>query len=152
MHYGANEDLLDLRFVAEDWREIREDHADELESCFDAARVELPARWPRLALAHRQAAIELVLGTPEDELYRELARELFCDDPDELERYGENIEPCLIAEWHFEDYARELAEDLGSGVSNEWPATHIDWEAAAEALQQDYMRIEFGGNTYYIRA
>lgn len=114
MHYGANEDLLDLRFVAEDWREIREDHADELESCFDAARVELPARWPRLALAHRQAAIELVLGEPDDELYRELAGELSCDDPDELALYGENIEPCLIAEWYFEDYARELAEDIGA--------------------------------------
>jgi antirestriction protein len=58
----------------------------------------------------------------------------------------------LIPEDGFEDYARELAEDIGAVDPNAaWPATYIDWEAAATALQQDYTSVEFMGVTYYVR-
>ena len=33
-----------------------------------------------------------------------------------------------------------------------WPYSCIDWEQAAEELQQDYMSVEFDGVTYWMRA
>lgn len=60
----------------------------------------------------------------------------------------------LIPEDDFEEYARELAEDVhGDAVRNaEWPFTCIDWEQAARDLQQDYSTAEYQGETYYFRA
>lgn len=58
----------------------------------------------------------------------------------------------LIHDSHFEDYAREMAEDIGAISGDEkWPCTCIDWEKAASELQQDYTAVEFSGVTYWIR-
>ena len=63
--------------------------------------------------------------------------------------YGE----ALISDSYFEEYAQELAEDIGAIAKDaSWPASYIDWKAAAEALQQDYMSVEYGDTTYRIRA
>jgi soluble cytochrome b562 len=83
------------------------------------------------------------------------------DDKEELEeleeleaeisdfRHGETMIPVD----DFEDYARELAEDLGAIERNaSWPNNHIDWEAAAEALAQDYTIVSYQGDDYYARA
>ena len=59
----------------------------------------------------------------------------------------------LIRESYFEDYARELAEDIGAVKADAtWPCQYIDWEAAADALKQDYTECDFDGVTYLIRA
>lgn len=53
----------------------------------------------------------------------------------------------------FEDYAKELAWDLGAIDGDaKWPLNHIDWEAAAEALAQDYTIVSYQGDDYYVRA
>lgn len=58
----------------------------------------------------------------------------------------------LIRDDHFEDYARQLAEDIGAiDEDARWPACYIDWEAAADALQMDYTSVDFDGITYWIR-
>ncbi len=58
----------------------------------------------------------------------------------------------LISDDYFEDYAREFAKDIGAiSRDTQWPATYIDWTAAAEALQQDYTEIDFDGATYWAR-
>lgn len=58
----------------------------------------------------------------------------------------------FIDEDYFEDYARELAYDLGAiNHVEEWPASHIDWEAAADELRMDYTEVEFDGNNYLVR-
>lgn len=59
----------------------------------------------------------------------------------------------LIHEAYFEDYARELAEDLGDYNSKNarWPHTCIDWAQAAEELKQDYTSVDFDGETYWVR-
>lgn len=64
-------------------------------------------------------------------------------------RYGAT----LIHEDYFEDYARELAEDLGdyNSKNERWPYTCIDWEKAAEELKQDYTSVDFDGETYWVR-
>lgn len=63
--------------------------------------------------------------------------------------YGET----LIRESYFEDYARELADDIGAVDRDaKWPNTFIDWEAAANALKQDYTSVSFAGEDYWIRS
>ena len=73
---------------------------------------------------------------------------------DECEGYGDwSYGEALIRESYFEDYARELAEDIGAiPKDSKWPCTCIDWEQAAEELKVDYTSIEFNGVTYYMRA
>jgi len=58
----------------------------------------------------------------------------------------------FIDEDYFEDHAREFAEDIGA-IQDEmsWPATHIDWSAAADELRYDYSEVEFQGNNYLFR-
>lgn len=63
--------------------------------------------------------------------------------------YGETF----VRESYFEDYARELAEDIGA-VSDDhtWPNSYIDWPAAADALLMDYTAFTLDGITYYARS
>jgi antirestriction protein len=82
----------------------------------------------------------------------EIAILAFCED---MERngpadwaYGE----VFIAESHFEDYARELARDIGAVSGDEgWPHNRIDWETAADDLKMDYSTAELFGTTYLFR-
>jgi len=60
----------------------------------------------------------------------------------------------FIHEDYFEDYARELAWELGYITNDkewQWPYSHINWSAAAEELKIDYQEIDFDGVTYYGR-
>lgn len=58
----------------------------------------------------------------------------------------------FIRDSYFEDYARELADDIGAiDEKQSWPTMFIDWERAADALQEDYTEVEFDGVTYYTR-
>jgi hypothetical protein len=86
------------------------------------------------------------------------------DDAAELIKLRELAEQCegygdwahgeaLISRDHFVKYAQELADDTGA-VSRDvkWPNSHIDWYAAAEELEQDYMSVTFNGEEYLMRA
>jgi hypothetical protein len=59
----------------------------------------------------------------------------------------------LIRDSYFKDYARDLAEDLHGreALSGAWPFGCIDWEEAAQELQQDYTSVLFDGVTYWVR-
>ena len=59
----------------------------------------------------------------------------------------------LISDSYFEQYSRELAEELyGREVKNsEWPFNCIDWGEATERLQSDYTAIDFDGEKYWVR-
>lgn len=62
-------------------------------------------------------------------------------------------EPILIPEDEFENYAEELAEDIGLIQRDaNWPYTHIDWGAAADELKQDYSTVSVEGITYYFQS
>lgn len=64
-------------------------------------------------------------------------------------QYGE----ALIADSYFEEYARDLAEDIGAIQKDAtWPNQYIDWDAASDALKQDYMSVTYGETEYWIRA
>ena len=92
-------------------------------------------------------------GNDTTDLEAELeALEAFAEEASEYApdwHYGETI----IHEDYFTQYAQELSDQLslGDGAMAQWPFTHIDWEAAADALKADYSEVEFNGVTYYIR-
>jgi hypothetical protein len=58
----------------------------------------------------------------------------------------------LIRESYFQEYARELAEEIGAINSDEsWPLNHIDWDDAADDLATDYESVYFDGVEYLVR-
>ena len=58
----------------------------------------------------------------------------------------------LIRYSHFEDYAKELAEECGMvNVDAKWPNNCIDWEKAARELQWDYSTVDYDDVTYWYR-
>lgn len=64
-------------------------------------------------------------------------------------RYGAT----LIRDSYFEDYAQDLAADLGllqQGAT--WPYTCIDWERAARELKMNYSMVTFDGVDYWTRS
>jgi hypothetical protein len=73
---------------------------------------------------------------------------------EECEGYGDwRHGAALIHDSYFETYAREFAEDIGAiGKDTSWPATCIDWDRACRELQHDYMRVDFGGEEYWMRS
>lgn len=117
-----------------DSRDLQE-RLEELEAMEEAYRESVGTSMPEAPLDDDETA-ELA------EL-RELA-----DEVTEWE-YGAT----LIPTYAFEDYARELAEDIGA-VDKEasWPNCHIDWEAAADSLSQDYTEVTYQGTDYYVRS
>lgn len=73
---------------------------------------------------------------------------------DEAEGYASDWHhgETLIRDSYFEDYAQQLAEDIGALENcNNWPATCIDWKRAARELQMDYTAVDFDGVTYWVR-
>ncbi|MGI9493142.1 MAG: hypothetical protein ACR2QF_12150 [Geminicoccaceae bacterium] len=73
---------------------------------------------------------------------------------DETSNYAEDWDhgAALIRDSYFEQYAEQLADDIGAVNSNaSWPNNHIDWESAANELKIDYTAVEFDGVTYWVR-
>lgn len=69
---------------------------------------------------------------------------------EECEGYGWEHGILFVRESYWEEYARQLAEDVGAIDRNAaWPACHIDWGAAADALMRDYNESDVGRMTYY---
>lgn len=59
----------------------------------------------------------------------------------------------MVREDDFEDYARELAEDMhGRAIRDaSWPFTCINWTEAADELRMDYSEVSYQGDTYLVR-
>jgi hypothetical protein len=58
----------------------------------------------------------------------------------------------LIRDDYFEEYAKDMADDLGlTEDTDRWPLNCIDWERAANELQADYTTISFDGVDYWVR-
>jgi hypothetical protein len=56
----------------------------------------------------------------------------------------------LIRDDYFQTYAIDLAESLDT-LPTAWPLNCIDWDRAADLLQEDYTALEFDGVRYWIR-
>ena len=88
------------------------------------------------------------------------------NEVDELKELQEVAEECsdvlgdtewrdgvtLVQDSYFKRYAQESAEDIGAiNNLNQWPATCIDWDEAAEQLKMDYALISTESGDYYCR-
>ena len=79
------------------------------------------------------------------------------DELTELEALAEEVSEWssgnqLIPEDDFEDYCKELCEDIGD-IPHDFPSyIVIDWEATAQNLKADYSEIEYQGTTYLYRS
>lgn len=73
---------------------------------------------------------------------------------DQGEGYGDwSYGETLIRESYFQDYAMELAGDIGDIPKDVgWPCTCIDWERACRELKMDYTEVDFDGVSYFMRA
>lgn len=100
-------------------------------------------------LLKREAEIEEIdnLGQDEASELVELVK-LRDEIGEETMREGETMIPVD----DFTEYAKELAEDIGSITGEEqWPLSHIDWEAAADELKADYIEVSYADRQYLIR-
>jgi hypothetical protein len=132
-------DIIDVRDVIARVEELREAWSDETGESFED--FDLSGDDLRVGLGDEDGA--------ELETLTELLDELRGHGGDE-QWQGDWFPVTLIRDSYFEDYARELAEDIGAVPTDySWPASHIDWEAAADALQQDYTTVEYGDVTYW---
>jgi hypothetical protein len=144
---------------------------EELRDAVTTAREELEEKKGVLAALEEtpedeasEAALEIASeGVTDAESNLESAESGFGDDEktelDELETlenetsefmHGET----MILENDFEDYTREMAEDIHGKAVREatWPFTCIDWEQAARELAMDYSTVEYQGESYYVRS
>lgn len=155
-----SDDIIDSREVIEAIEELeseRESLSDAFDEATEAAQEERDRKRPRRAILR-------ALEKAEDEARSALATWDESAEAEELKqlqklaneaegyasdwRHGET----LIRDSHFEDYAQQLAEDIGAIERNvSWPYTCIDWGRAASELQQDYTAVDFGGVTYWVR-
>lgn len=59
----------------------------------------------------------------------------------------------FVKDSYFEEFAEDEADQLGLiKDGGGWPYNCIDWQRAAEQLQQDYSQVEFDGETYWYRS
>lgn len=95
---------------------------------------------------------EMIADTPDDDKADELAAlEALAE---QCEHYVDDWEvgETLVRDSYFEQYARDLATDLGAIPDTySWPVSHIDWAEAARHLQMDYVTVTFDGITYWVR-
>jgi hypothetical protein len=128
------DDIIDVRDVIE-----RVEHLEQLNQPGPVDLGEDDNEADQDALFEELADLEILLsdlrGNGEDEQWR-----------------GKWYPVALIRDSYFEDYARELAEDIGAIRSDVgWPCNCIDWEQAARELKLDYNIVKIGGVTYWYR-
>lgn len=147
-------DTRDLMDRKEELEALR-DALDEAQTAFDEHKFEMPAEDSEERDEWEEKLQELAdaLDDADGDFGKDEWKEL-----EELEELEDEISDFLYGETmipveDFEDYARELAEDIGAIDRNaSWPNTCIDWEKAAEELAMDYKEVSYQGVDYYVRA
>jgi anion-transporting ArsA/GET3 family ATPase len=133
MNLNLNNDTLNVSDIVEEIEEIDEMIDDLIEDLKGAETKE----------EHEKALSEL------GEQYEErLPLKAFIND------YGDD-ERMLIADSYFTDYARERASETVplDGISwDSWPLNAIDWDEAAELLQQDFTHVEINGREFWMES
>lgn len=152
-----NDDVIDVRDIIERVEDLRGERDSGAQDYLDYCEAKGgEAEWD-------EGEAKWAEDNPEDA--RELA--ILEDFLSDLKGYGGDEQwegdwypVTLVNADHFTEYAQELAEEMTEPGMREasWPYRHIDWEAAANELQQDYSTadlkpMEEGGEaaTYYYR-
>jgi hypothetical protein len=128
---NLTDDIIDVRDIIARYEELENDISDLLEYS-----TETDPQWreyndERLALGKILAELE---GLGGDEQWR-----------------GDWYPVTLIADNHFEDYARELLEECCDIPTNIPDYIEIDWESTARNIRVDYTPVTINSNTYWTR-
>ena len=124
-------DIIDVRDLIERTEELESNYGNDEGT--DEGWNGTDEEWDELALL--QVIMSDLKGEGGDEQWR-----------------GDWYPLTLIRESYFQDYAQELAEDIGA-VNRDatWPNNCIDWKQAARELRMDYSAITIDGVTYFFR-
>lgn len=137
-------DVIDSRDVIARIEELR-DERDSLAGFAD----DFEADGDPIAAQH--AREDLAKWNESDDAAELAALEALADEAADYAPDWEHGET-LVRDSYFEEYAQELAEDIGAiNLTATWPNNCIDWERAARELQMDYTSVTFDGVTYWIR-
>jgi hypothetical protein len=157
MEFDLSADIIDIRELIKRFEELEtdlqsaheegqfmSDFSDWIDNCRDNSN-------PVYSAFGDERGKEVQEGIEEFYKLREILNSLASYSGNEQWR-GDWYPLMLIRDSHFEDYAQELAEDIGSIQKNpQWPYTCIDWAQAAKELQQYYSSIDIEGETYHYR-
>lgn len=94
----------------------------------------------------RDLALEDDQDFDEEELDALIALREQCQDYEDWQ-YGAT----LVSWSYWEEYVRQLCEDIGDIPRNIPDYIVIDWQATADNIAQDYTEVDFDGESYYIR-
>ena len=151
-------DTLDSRQVVERIEEIESEVEDAQNDLAEAllALSEALAERPdedRTALTASVDAARAALDALKNDTDEELAalRALATEGESECSDWAHG--ETLIREEYFVEYAKQFADDIGAVNGDaKWPNNHIDWDAAADELREDYVELTFDGDTYLARS
>lgn len=154
MSISNSDDVIDSREVIERIRELEEEREDLADTHAEALAEREENQDPDEAESLQERVSQSLADLEEwdNENGAELA--VLQSLQEEAEGYADGWRhgATLIRDSYFEDYARELADDIGAVDPNAtWPQTCIDWKQAARELKQDYTEVDFGGVTYWAR-
>ncbi len=148
--FDTNQDVIDSRDIVTAIEEMESD-IEEMESDIEEMETELSNlerddQTERDSLATRIDDMKDEIETVNQDLLPLTTMRDECEACSSDWQYGVT----LINDNYFEEYAQELAADIG-GVRDDWPHCHIDWGAAANSLQMDYTSITLDGKDYWFR-
>jgi hypothetical protein len=156
-------EMLDVSELCERFAELRDERETLSEAVDDAQGAYNDADEDETTDEQREELGDELAGA------RKALQEFDAEDGEELEKLtklldelrgyggdhqfeGDWYPGSLIAESDFEEYARDLAEDIGAIPDDaQWPCTCIDWEKAARELQTDYSSVTYEGTDYLYR-
>jgi hypothetical protein len=150
---NQTDDLIDLRDVIARVEELREER-DTLQTAVEEADEALDGSLESADAKHDAQTLVDEWALDNDEELEALESLLDdCKGKGGDEQWeGDWYPVTLIRESHFEDYAQQLAEDIGAiDDSATWPNNCIDWERAARELRMDYTEVEFKGVSFLTR-
>lgn len=167
--FSNQDNIIDSRDVIDRIEELESERQDIVDER-DEAREGLEDARAELAEAEtdeERAEAKEAINEASDEIGRmaeKLAEWDDSEDAEELAALKSLADECegyapdwkhgeaLIADEYFEEYAQELAEDIGAIQRDlSWPHDCIDWKQAADALKMDYTQVDFDGAAYWIR-
>ena len=163
-------DRIDMEEITTRYAELRDERADLETDRDDAEEAQTELRDKRTEACSAEFDDEIADAGEALNKAEAALSEWDSDNGEELRELAELIEELrgagggdhkwegdwfpseLIAEDDFEEYAEQLADDIGAVPSDAaWPLTCIDWKEAAKQLAQDYTSIEYQGKEYYWR-
>lgn len=150
---SSSADIIDVRDIIARVEELRSERGD-LQTYIEEADEALDGTLE--AADAKQAAIKDAADWANDyaeelETLESLLDDL-CGYGGDEQWEGDWYPLTLVNESYFVDFAQEEAESCDLIKKDaRWPNNHIDWEAAAEELKQDYSTVDYDGTTFYYR-